>query len=429
MNRMINFRLKNVSLIALFICFALSPLSNASSVINGLSVHSEFGQESFIAGLFTSTPSDNARDIIVSNEDKQIQVRVLANRLSARRFKRMWIEGMAINASSTALSRQSENMAKFSNLLKVTLTRGDIFAVQRTSDSVKIVINGSTLGSIDDPRFFDMLLTTWIGSVPLSSEFRDDLLAAGQLDDALLTRFNAITPSEERIVAVASALKNREEQESEKTTKVVATTKPKITQPVISAPAPVAPPTISAPTVASNNPPKPEPTPKPAPEPVTPAPEPVTPSSDTNAEIAASEPETTDEATEPAPTDEVIETAAAEDSILEEDDEEFTAASLLEQQLYISQLKRLVYKQISYPPTSILKEEEGTVRIKITVNRKGKVTDIVVEQEPEHSRLTKAAVKAVKKSSPFPELPASIREDEFSVPLPIVFRLVSSDGE
>lgn len=393
---------------AVSLILLLSQFTQAVPLINGVSIHSELGQESFIGALFTETLSDNARGILVAQEEKQLQVRILANRISSRRFKRLWIEGLAINASASELEKQAGNMAKFSNLLKVTLKKGDIFSIQRTNENVKVVINGTTLGVINDTKFFDLLLRTWIGPVPLSSSFRAQLLVAGELDSQLADRFNNTKPSDTRIAAVAAALSKSKSAADKNTTtsKAVAAAKPKVSAPKVKAPTLVKPPIVVAvPDLPSKStalkttdvaPKQPIKKPTKAPIKVAIAPTP-----------------------KPEPKEEPI-----LDDIIEEDDEEFTAESLLAQQLYIAKLKKWTYREIRYPEESILADESGIVRMRVTISRKGKVREIDMLEEPEFDRLTKAAVTAVKKSQPYPNIPDDIKGKEFSFTLPIVFRLV-----
>jgi len=426
--KMTNAALLRAVVTGILLCFSAPSFS--ASLINGLSVHSELGQESFIAGLFVTTPSTDAREILLSDTDKQIQVRVLAKRLSARRFKRMWIEGMAINASPSDLEKQAQNMAKFSNLLKVTLTEGDIFAIQRLNGVVEVLINGTSLGTIDDPSFFDLLLRTWIGSVPLSSTFRSDLLAGAQVDPGILARFNSVSPSEERVIAVASALLESQAASpppsNVATPSVQETVAPAITQPVIQQ-QPV------APTITRNEPEPPAPEETTTPEPELAQPESqeqiATTDAETPAEPVAASEQPASEAPEqlasaPSAPLETEEEAPTE-SILETDQEEFTAESLLAQQLYIAQIKRAVYKELQYPSKSIDRSEQGTVRLAISIGRDREVKEVTAIEAPKYARLTKAAIKAVEKAAPYPEFPDSINEEEFSLTFPIVFKLVT----
>ncbi len=409
---------KMIRFVAFLIAVSLSLSSKATPLINGVAIHSELGQESFIGALFTTTFSSSAKEILVAQEEKQLQVRILANRLSSRRFKRMWIEGLAINASASELENQAKNMAEFSNMLKVTLVRGDIFAVQRSNDSVKVSINGSSLGEIEDVGFFDLLLRTWIGPVPLSSTFRRALLSGGNTEGALVDRFNSINPSDERITAVAKALTAQREKEKENKKSVAIAAVPDIT-PDIATPKIDTAPSIKPPVIVQ------QPSIPSASEPAEDSSTPV--SSTEPAELTAPKPAegqdvalaTTPDAQEPT------EAAPITDSIIEDDAEKFTAESLLSQQLYIAKLKKWTQRKIRYPQRSLEKNEQGTVRLNVTIDREGSLVKVDVTEEPKYGRLTKAAKKAVEKSQPYPAMPEDLNGENFEFSLPIVFRLLN----
>lgn len=437
-------------LLIIIILLLGARVAGAANFINGMSVHSELGQESFIGALFTTNLSNNNKEILFSQEEKQLQVRVLAPRLSARRFKRMWIEGLAINASTSELEAQSQNMANFSNMLKVGLRRGDIFAVQRSDSSVRVIINGSTLGVIDDVTFFDLLLRTWIGPVPLSSTFRDQLLVAGDIPEELQARFNAIRPSENRIQAIAAALAQSGTEDDTVPAASSAPTDESIAPKIVVAPT-IAPPklvggAIEAPQLPRSTPIEAAPiventtkTDKAISSPDIAGGE-VTESTelDTNTELATSQAAGSIAKSPPAiaqsgeAADPTSELAMAdenalnpeEDTIFEEDDEVFTAESLLAQQLYIAKLKKWTYKELVYPQRSLDKDEQGVVRLNVKIDREGKLVQIDVVEDPGYSRLTKAATKAVSRSSPYPEMPEIMKGEDFDFSLPIVFKIV-----
>ena len=383
----------------LFIVVALLFTSHsfADTLLNGIAIHSELGKDRFIAGLSTSSLSSDSREILLAAGDKQIQVRILASRLSARSFKRMWIEGMAINSSSAELTANAQNMADFSNMLKIKLIAGDIFTISRQGESVNVILNGTQLGEISSTVFFDLLLRTWIGPVPLSSNFRDDLLVAGNIDDALLSQFDSTLPSDERIAAVQNAV----ESQPEPVSKVAAAAPAIDVVPDVGVPAP---PAIAAPAAVGAAAAKPD-IPAPAPQPVvqTPTPAPA----------------------KPKPTPVPVQQALLNTDLVEEeeDDFDFTAESLLGQQLYIAKLKKWTYKYIEYPRRALERSWQGNVRLSVTVDRSGAVQEVVVIEESKHSTLTKAAVKATKKASPFPGMPKEISGNSFTFTLPVVFKL------
>jgi TonB family protein len=382
-------------------CLLLISASSAwsATLLNGIARHTEFGEQSFIGALFTTELSKSSKAILQSDADKELQVRVLANRLSARRFRRMWIEGLAVNAPRASLEAQSQNMVEFSNMLKVNLTQGDIISIQRSTESVRILINGTELGQIDDPAFFDLLLRVWLGPVPLSSQFRKNLLAAGQFSPELENEFQAIKPSEERIISVAAALKDFDEEE-----KSVA--KPEESSEDEN---------VSSQRLALNSEPdiskaaeKPKPKPKPAPNVRAPVPE-LKPKA-----VAAT-------VTTPAITEPVI--TEPFESIVEREEEALTTQTLLAQQDYTNVLKRWIYKNLSYPKKSVSKGQEGIVRVSVTINREGELLGVELKQVSEYKRLDLAAIKAVERSAPFPGIPSEIKKSIYTVGVPISFKL------
>ncbi len=375
----------------------------ADPLLNGVATHSELGKEQFVAGLFTTTLSTSANSILSSQENKRLQVRVLAKQLSSRRFRRMWIEGMAINSSPSELEKHARDMANFSNMLKIKMISGDIFTVDRREDNIQVSVNGILLGEIEDPQFFDLLLRTWIGPVPLSSDFRKDLLTEGSIKPGPLTRFESTRPSDERIAAIEGAIASK--RESESSGPVASSDKPKVavapavtavvekpSAPVIQAPS------ASAPTLALAPPeletPEIDPTPKPQPKPKP---------------VAL------------APAQQALDESIFDDG----DDDEFTAESLLKEQLYYSQLAKYTHKYIEYPAKAWDRGREGNIRLRVTINRKGKVTKTEILDEARYKSLNKEAKKAVSRASPYPAIPDEVKGEDYSFTFRIAFKIKS----
>ncbi len=381
-----------------FAILSFAMRTYADPLLNGVATHSELGKEQFVAGLFTTTLSTSANSILSSQENKRLQVRVLANQLSSRRFRRMWIEGMAINSSPSELEKHARDMANFSNMLKIKMISGDIFTVDRREDNIQVSVNGILLGEIEDPQFFDLLLRTWIGPVPLSSDFRKDLLTEGSIKPGPLTRFESTRPSDERIAAIEKAVEFKRESTSEET--IASSNKPKVAPPPITAviDKPSIPTIDTPPTTAPKlalAPPKleiaePTPTPKPKPKPVA-----------------------------LAPTQQAL-----DESIFDDDgSDDITAESLLKEQLYYSQLAKYTYKYIQYPERAWDRGREGNIRLRVTIDRNGKVTKTEILDEARYSSLNKEAKKAVSRASPYPSVPDEIKGEDYSFTFRIVFKI------
>lgn len=377
---------RRAALALLTFLLILTQIAEGAPALNGMALHVQLSKDQFIAALYLATPTTNSRDALINDEDKAMELRILTNDLYARRFQRMWIEGIAINAGSAELERHAQHLADFSNLLKFKLMAGDILRIERVTgrNATRVSLNGHLLDSIADKQFFDLLLRSWLGPVPLSSDFKENLLAAGTVNPELAGLFNATSPSPARIAEVASA-----------------TTPPPVPPTVPT----LEPPTTSTtpPSVAEN---------RPADAPAQPQPQPQT-----------EEPQ----APPPKPEQLVTEASLFENEEIFADEEQegysFTAEDLLSEQIYIAKLTKWTGNFVSYPRAALRNSHEGTVRLTVTLARDGRVRDVQILEKAEHESLNKAAAKAVKSASPYPAIPDAIKGDQFIFTVPVVFRL------
>lgn len=371
---------------------------HAAPRLNGMATHVQLGEEQFIAALYSDTLSSDARDLMLKDEDKAMELRILADNLFARRFQRMWIEGIAINAGTTEMEKNAQHLASFSNSLKVRMIRGDILRIERmTADNVtKVQLNNQLIDTIPDAKFFDLLLRTWLGPVPLSSNFKDALLAAGKVDAELAGRFSQITPSSARVAEVSTLIEPKPATQStgarpdSSAGPAVASTSATTPGTTGSASENTAPSEPAEDTVANNAPP----------------------------------------ATQPPPEPEQLVTEANlfEDEAIFEDEEDneaysFTAENLLSEQIYIAKLTKWTGNFVTYPRGALRNQQQGTVRLTVTLARDGRVKDVQILEKSEYDTLNKAATRAVKSASPYPAVPDAITGEQFLFTVPVVFRL------
>lgn len=394
---------------AALVLFALSHHASAALDLNGIGSHTEFGDEQYLAALYVEDLSSDARQILLSNQRKRMEIKVVADRLFSRKFKRQWVEGVAINAGSAELTKQAQNLSNFSNMLNVKLVKNDTLTIERTfRRGVEVSLNGILLGAIEDVAFFDLILRSWIGPVPLSTELKSDLLKAGSIEPETLARFKDIRTTSERVAALNAGLSGAISNEA--TGAALATTagaaaaagkvNDKPAQPEVVVTSSSIAETLAAATSSASAAPEPTPTPVIA------------------AKSSASKP------VRPA-------AVATANQILEEndvfDDEEdefsYTAADLLSRQLYLSKLTRWTGSYIKYPKSSLRRGEEGTVRVSVIINRKGEVLSTEIIKESDHKPLNREATKAVERASPYPVMPEAVGGETFEFTLPVVFAL------
>ncbi len=358
--------------------------------MNGIASYNRFGQEQFLVAVFSDRAGIDSAEMLKSDGSKALELRIVDDRIFPRRFQRMWIEGLAINCSDSELENHASNMADFSNMLNVQLRAGDLFRVERDSvESMTVFLNGTRLGGISNGKFFDLLLRSWIGSVPLSAELQESLQSKGEGLNALRDRFASINPAPERVEAVAAAIADRDQ---------IAKTSPAARA------APVAGPVKAASAAVADSGTKASP--------------PAGPTQNTAAIASTAAPRPQAEPVEvitSLDTDTVVLPASAETAV--------SAASVLMEQRYISQLTRWTQRFAKYPKRALRRNQEGTVQVTVTVNRHGSLTDVQLAEASRHEWLNDAAKDAVESASPFPPMPTDLVDDEFQFTVPVVFKL------
>lgn len=387
--------------------FAIVSSAQAEMPLNGVAVYTQFGQEQFMAGLYAPKLTARDTDLLQPEGPGAMELRIIDDRIFPRRFQRMWIEGIAINASDQELENFAPLMAEFSNLLNIQLRRGDLFRIERThANRILVQLNDSTLGELDDPHFYGLLLRTWIGPVPLSSDFKASLLVAGGIGTVPFQRFLSLEPTEERTNQVATALRERRTALSG-----TAPAPQNNSRPVAAVSAgPDLPATVATPVPGSGA--------------FAAAPEVKAPDDSLETVDASA-------TNEPAPAVHPLGSISpyggniGSDNVLLSGDSGVTvnASTILIEQRYISSLIRRTQSFAKYPRRALKREQEGTVRLTVTLSDAGNVLNIEYEEESRYDNLNKAAREAIESADPFPPTPQELGTSQFQFSVPIVFVL------
>lgn len=393
------FSIKKLKAILTLFSIGLFAGAHAEPLLNGMGAHQELGQEVFIGALYSDTLSDNSDVLLNSNIPMRMELKIVApDGMNTRRFSRLWIEGMAINQKADVLTAQADNMVKFDGLFKGRFQTNDHIVFSSTpGNGVDISVDGVILGNIGDNQFFSMLLSTWIGKVPLSSEYRDSLLKVGNVNGGLRSRYQGITPSPARVAEVnkwtsggtlAKVASSKASSSKPKIddTELATAAKPEI--PTLAA-TPIEKPQLEVPPIVE------KPTTSAAP--------------------------TTVAAVTPTPKPKVVPVPVEEDE--EDEGPALTAQSLLARQFYVSDILKKVFSKTRYPARALERGQEGSVRVAVVVDRKGNIVSTNILEESRFALLNKEAQEAISRAAPFPEMPAALPGSKFEFTVPIRFTL------
>ncbi|AKE52256.1 TonB family protein [Kangiella geojedonensis] len=193
-----------------------TTVSGTTLELNGLGVHSELRNEWFLNGLYLVNKTDDADEAITSSGAKRMEIKVLADNLSGRRLKRFWIERIKNNNEASNVLANAKSVRDFATVMDQDLVSGDVVTIDLLPSVATVIsINGSEVGRTD-PEAFALILRTWIGERPPSSEFKDAILGdiSGAQRADLVARFAEIQPSSSRIAKFdQAAIAAREEEE------------------------------------------------------------------------------------------------------------------------------------------------------------------------------------------------------------------------
>lgn len=393
--------------ILLISSFAASMASAQNDLnMNGIASFEQLRKEYYIGALYLGWAGRDAATITNMPGKKRMELRITADRWPSLRFAQMWNQLITINNPSATLNANANDMLAFTSLPKGDLVAGDILAIELTGNNTTLVtLNGTPALRTGSPALFNMLLNSWIGQRPPSSEFKRDILelqksAAGT---ELLARYQAVQPNDSRKKVIAGWGFKASAPETE--TPPATATAP--------APAPSATP-APAPAVAATAPktetPKPE-APKPQPEPKAPP------------AAAPAKPAAT--AAAPAPTANDAQQIAEQQARAAEAKAQAKAKQELQARLYdsyLGEVRKLVVRHVEYPKRAQKDNIEGLVMMRVRIDRGGNLASFEIAQSAD-DLLDEAALKAVKKAAPFPKASDQLEGNIFEFLVPMVFKL------
>jgi TonB family protein len=362
----------------------------AESGLNGVAVYSELGNDLFLAALYSNQIGTNAQELVNGSYPKRIELKVISPQgITQRQFSRIWRESVAINSPRNLLTAQVNNLIYFDNLIRDRLEPGDHLVISLIPEKgVTVNLNSIQLGHIKSDAFFGMLLQSWIGVVPPSTKFRDDLLNLNNASDAHVSRFNSMYPRTSRVELVKSWAQSAQATEKEKEIAAANVNETSKGVAIAATPAkiPVEKPVVPAqkvPVVVKQN--------------IVVAP---------SVMVAI-------------PT--VVQAKAAEVKPgLNE------AEALLARQFYISDVFKKIYAEVDYPRRAQELQQMGTVKLAVVIDAVGNVKTVVPVDESKFALLNKAALAAVKSAAPFPPLPRGLNLAELELFVPITFSMEKS---
>ena len=357
----------------------------------------------------------------------------------SRRWSRNWTQSIAINAPREQMVQAADDLSAALSAFKGELQPGDVVALAYSPlDGTSLSVNGVTLMAGASADLFNLFLSSWIGPVPPSTDFKNAVLGRGGWQDAY-TAFQQLTPAEGRVAAIEAWVSDSEEQdaevaeaEAEAAAEEEAKRQVEERKAEEERQARLAEEQRLAEEEAARRAAEAEAEePEPANDEVAETDETGTSTTAAAAAPAQPQPETTPAGqSQPRETEVASVEAAPVESATPvgsgdgaDAGDDFSVEAILAQQDYTTRVVAQIYKSVSYPAMAVRREHEGSVRAIITLNRAGNLQAMQIIEEAPYSSLNEAVEDAVRDAAPFPPIPAEIREETIDLMVPVSFQL------
>jgi len=175
------------------------PLVGGTSVsLYGMGEYENLGEKIYIGALFLPQLESSIR----SGASKRMEMRIVADNLSARRFTQLWMDAITLGSSREERVVQAAQIQNFGGMFRESLIRGDqvSFEYLEFGSKTVVLINQVQIGAIPGIEFFNILLDAWVGDTPHSGQLKAGILGQVEADKSVLIKqkFAGLEYTEER---------------------------------------------------------------------------------------------------------------------------------------------------------------------------------------------------------------------------------------
>lgn len=145
--------------------------------LHGSDVYVDNSLSFYIAGLYLETASSNLNTILMPQTSKKMQIVITKSKWRSTGWRTHWRNGIAINnPNATDNNEALKDLVGFTSMIKGDLLKGDEITIHYNKKFTQVHLNGELVLQSQGPLLINLLLKTWLGEVPPSSQFRDNLM-------------------------------------------------------------------------------------------------------------------------------------------------------------------------------------------------------------------------------------------------------------
>jgi len=145
--------------------------------LNGMGLREKMWIDVYVAGLYLESKSDDAQQILESDQTKYIRMHFLYKKVAAKKLVAAWDDGIANNAADQKAKLKS-GLDQLNSWM-VDLGKGDEMIFMATpGKGLAVEVKGEQKGVIEDEAFAKAFWAIFIGGKPPTDKLKKGLLGA-----------------------------------------------------------------------------------------------------------------------------------------------------------------------------------------------------------------------------------------------------------
>jgi hypothetical protein len=153
-------------------------VGNQALVLNGAGLRTKFFFKVYVAALYLPVKKASEGAIIADESPQRIALFMLRD-LGQKRFLNAFLEAIEANHTKAEMAMMDDQIKQMSDIFHLVqdIRTGDVITMDYLpSIGTQISVNGVTYGTIVGEMFHRALLKIWLGSHPVQSDLKAELL-------------------------------------------------------------------------------------------------------------------------------------------------------------------------------------------------------------------------------------------------------------
>ena len=145
-----------------------------SMYFNGCGLREKYTLDLYVAGLYLTNTSMDAKKIINDDEAQAIKIVIISSKVTRDKFNESVREGFE---NATAGKASKEQINKFKSYFADPFKVGDeILMIYKPGKGVAVIINDKMKGAMPGLEFKKALFAIWLGDKPASGKLKKGML-------------------------------------------------------------------------------------------------------------------------------------------------------------------------------------------------------------------------------------------------------------